>query len=366
MIKSFARNFAVFFKAQWDQYNALGQLLFVLALAAIANDAAISYQYGKSMTTLHAIGFAIVAVTFCLLPDISIKAWSEGQRKAGGALMLTCIPLGLVAYQSHIGYGAGVRLGDIQQTGFQHVKLETANASLKSEVANIDMWRKQLAELKEQNAELRKKHNGWSVSVDPVAMQAMADEMNTKIANETARGGCKSKCEQLKANKTALLTMIANVKAENDLTGRIDSTQRIIDGKGKAVADTGFVSSTVVNQNDTFAKLWNLWSGMDGEEAIKPTAVQRDVANTAMAGFASLAFMLCGPLLMLAAGLNRKGFADIAETARKAMGEIVRSNTASAPGSARIYRETVKEDPRAMNTLGDAANFLRARLGAAA
>lgn len=305
VISDLATGFVAFFKSQWNQYNTVGQFLWLLAIAAIANDAAISYQYGKSMTFFHASGFAIVAIAFCVLPDIAAKTWGEGRKWAGAGLMLACIPLGLVAYQSHIGYGAGVRLGDIQQTGFQHAKLETASASLKSEVGNLEMWRQQLADLKAQNAELRKKNNGWSVSVDPVAMQAMADEMDTKIANETSRGGCKTKCEQLKASKTALLTMIANVKSENDLTGRIEATQRIIDKKGVAVADTGFVSSTVVNQNDTFAKLWNLYNGVDGETAIKPTAVQRDVANTAMAGFASLAFMLCGPLLMLGAGLNR-------------------------------------------------------------
>lgn len=305
-VGSFAVAVCGFLKAQWNQYNALGQFLFVIALAAIANDAAISYQYGKSMTTLHAFGFAIVAVTFCVLPDIATKAWGEGRRKAGFWLMLACVPFGLVAYQSHIGYGAGVRLGDMQQTGFQHAKLETANEALKSEVANMGMWRTQLAELKAQNAKFREKNNGWATTVEPTALQAMADEMNTKIANETARGGCKAKCEKLMADKAAILTMVANAKEENDLTRRIEATQRIIDGKSRVIADTGYTSSTVVNQNDTFAKLWNIVNGVDGETAIKPTAVQRDVTNTAMAGFASLAFMLCGPVLMIAAGLNRR------------------------------------------------------------
>ena len=83
-----------FFKTQWAQYNALGQFLFILALAAIVIDASIAAQYGRSMSSLHAAGFAIVAICFCVLPDAAATEFRK--RNIGGAIALgvACIQVG--------------------------------------------------------------------------------------------------------------------------------------------------------------------------------------------------------------------------------------------------------------------------------
>jgi hypothetical protein len=311
-----------FFQRQWEQYTAVGQMLFVLALGALVVDAAISYQYGISMTTLHGYGFALLAIAFCVLPDIAALEFEKGSPKSGGWLAVACIPLGLVAYQSHIGYSAGVRLGDMQEAAFRHVKADNATASLTDERTNVKMWREQLADLKKRNADHAASNKGWLITVDPIAMQSQLAAMDTRIENEAKRVRCAQKCEELKTQRGQLAAMISAIKQENDLTSRIEATQRLIDSKTVAVAATPPGTSLVVNQNDTFAKLWNVATGVTASDAINPTAVQRDFVNTALSGTSSLAFMILAPLLMFAAGRNRKpgylGFQDMTTEPPKA------------------------------------------------
>ena len=310
-ISSVVTGTGTFLQTQWAQYNPLGQFMFILALLALGVDAGISWQYGASQTLFHAAGFALVAVAFCVLPDVAVQAKRAGNGGAAAGIALACVPLGLVAYQSHIGYSSAVRLGDMQQSGFKLAKLEDSRESLKSERTNIAMWRTQLEELKAKNKAHADKNGGWLTSVDPKAMQSQLDAMDMKIANEAKRVKCGTKCEDLKTQRGNLAALIANLKSENDLSEKIASTQAVIDTKTKVVADTGYHSSTVVNQTDTFAKLFNLvsmqmgWNAATAESAIRPTEVQRDVTNTAMAGTSSLAFMILAPVLMIAAGINR-------------------------------------------------------------
>lgn len=304
LIRSILTGVGTFFTTQWKQYNPLGQLLFVLALAALAVDASISYQYGKSMTTLHGYGFAIVAIAFCILPDVATTEWRKGGKAAAAGIAFACVPLGLVAYQSHIGYGAGVRLGDMQQTGFQHATLERENKLLASELSNLEMWRKRLSELIGENK--------WAATVTADALRAQLPGLNLAIDQEAAAGGCKSKCLAKTKQRDEVASRIRILEERTDLQRKIEATQRVVDKKTASVSGMGYHSSTVVNQNDTFAKLFNLagsflgYSTLTPDQAIKPTEVQRDVANTAMAGSASLAFMLAAPILMLGAGLNRR------------------------------------------------------------
>lgn len=306
MIRNVLRAIGGFIVSQWHQYTAFGQFLFILALAAISVDAAISFEYGYSMTLWHGAGFALVAIAFAVLPDAASMEWSKGKRAGAAFIGLACIPLGVVGYQSHVGYGSGVRLGDMQQTGFHQAKYEAVSDGLKSERANLDMWRQQLADLKKRNAELLERNHGFAIVVDPIAVKEQIAAADKAIALETARGGCKAKCQALMEKKAELLSRKASLEQENDLTSRIEATQRLVDGKAKAVADTGVKPSTVVNQNEAFARLWKVYNGAKPEDAIKADAVTAQFVNIAITGAGSLAFMLLAPLLTFAAGRNRK------------------------------------------------------------
>lgn len=285
-----------FMADQWKQFTPTGQLLYAMFIVAVLVDAGIAYQYGISMSGMHAAGFALVAVAFAVLPDIAAR---EVDRKAYGSaviIALVLLPLGVTSYQSHIGYGAGVRLGDMQATQVQADKVSVVRDSLTDERASLKMWREQLADLKARNAEHLKKNNGWLVTSDPIAMQSQLDAMDKRIANEAARVKCGAKCEALMSQRGQLAALIAGIKEENDLTGRIEKTQRIVDDKSKLAIDTKPKSSVIVNQNDALGQLWHLATGQ---------AVEATTVNLAATGNASLAFLALAPILGFAAGRNR-------------------------------------------------------------
>lgn len=308
--------------AYWRTFTPFGQLFLILGLGALIVDAGISFQYGITQTRLHAFGFALLAIFFAVLPDAAYREW-EGRRWINAiTLAILCIPIGTVAYYSHIGYGAGVRVGDIQETGVQNAKFDDARESLKSERTNLDLWRKQLADLKEQNA--------WAVSVTADGLRAQMSSSQKAIDLETAKGGCKAKCLALMQSKAALEARIATAEQVGDLTKRIEATQRIIDGKTVTAATTEFKKSSVVNQTNVGAQLWLALTGASADQAINPDQVTFSFVNIFIAGGGALAFMLMAPIGFFVAGRNRltdkKTAADVREAFRKTYVAACNSN----------------------------------------
>lgn len=294
---------------QWRQFTPTGQLLFVCGLVAIVVDAGIAYEYGITMSGLHAAGFALVALGLALFPD---QVWLAAERRdwwtatiLGAITGFALLP---VAYQTHVGYGAGIRLGDMQQTGFQHTKLEGAKNVLGNSRASLATFRTQEKILIEEREQI-KAGNPWVTATTADALRAEAKVLDERIAAEIAgkRGraaGCKKVCEQLQDEKKGVIGKIASIERLEGVTARlaeleasIKATQRVIDDKTAAVANTGYRSSTVVNQNDALGSLWKLFTGKEA---------QPDVVSLATTGSASLAFLLMAPAFILAAGRNRK------------------------------------------------------------
>lgn len=330
MIKRVLGAAAGFIVERWNEYTSFGQFLFLLACCAIIVDAGISWEYGISTTKWHAAGFALAAVAFAVLPDVSIMEAKKGNWVGALAIGVACIPLAVVALQSHLGYGSGVRLGDMQQTAFQHVKAENVAESLKSERANLEVMRAVMKSRREDNDRLRARNNGWAVTTKPEAMAAQVQALDKYIANEAARGGCKDKCQAKMKEKADVLALIEGIEKENDLTDKIKELQAKIDTKEKAVAETGYRSSETVNQVDTIAKLINIFRGVSADDAIKPTSAQREFTNIGTVGINSLGFMIMGVTLMAAAGMNRKPHIVAAWNAPIGTGTVVGDVT---PGS---------------------------------
>jgi predicted DNA-binding protein len=297
-MKASYRALKAFIVAWYDGYTSHGKFWLTLGIAALAVDAAISYQYGVSQTTLHGLGFALVAIFFALLPDAAYSEIEHRRIGSGIAMGCLCVPLGLVAFYSHLGYGAGVRVGDIQQTGVHNAKFEDTRESLKSDRANIDMWRKQLEELTTQNA--------WAATVKADSLRVQLETANKAIENETARRGCKAKCEAKMRERDAIAEKIGKVEQVESLTSRIEATQRIIDGKTKEASAATFKSSNVVNQTNVAAQVWKAMSGAKPEDAIAPDTVTTVFANLFIATGGSLAFMIMAPVGFFLAGRFRR------------------------------------------------------------
>lgn len=290
-MKAFARSY-------WDSFTPIGQFWLALGAVALFVDAAIAFEYGLTQTVLHAAGFGLCAVFFAFLPDQAALMWEQRKRLASLAVWTICIPLGAMAYWSHLGYGAGVRVGDIQQTGVQNNLHKAVKANADSERANLDAWKKQLATLMEANA--------WAATVKADGLRAQLESHDKAIELETARGGCKAKCLGLMKEKAKLEERIATVEQASDLTKRIEATQRILDTKLAKAEKTEFKSSSVVNQTTTAGQLYLAFSGAKPEDTLEPDRVTISYANILITAGGSLAFMLMAPLGFYVAGRNRK------------------------------------------------------------
>ena len=285
-----------FLSTQWRQYNLMGQVLWLAALIAIAVDAGIAYEFGSTLSYLHAAGFALVAFAFCILPDVAALEWRKGNKTAGGWIAAACVPLGFVAFMTHVGYSASIRVGDMQQAEVQNTTWKSQQEAVTEEKTNLEMWKAQLASLKEQNA--------WTATVTAEGLRAQLATADKKVELEGKRGGCKSKCLKLMEEKASLEGKIATAEKVDDLAKRIEATQRIIDGKRTVAASMDFKSSAAANHNDTLFKALHLVAAGDFREVVSMT--EREATNTGVMGLSSIAFLLLAPLFYLAAGLNRR------------------------------------------------------------
>lgn len=304
-----------FAKSYWDSFTPVGQFWLALGGVALFVDAAIAFKYGWTQTTLHAAGFALCAIFFAFLPDQAALMWEQRKRLASLAVWTICVPLGAMAYWSHLGYGAGVRVGDIQQTGVQNNIHKAVNKSVDSEEKNLENWRNQLAS-KERERDALRAANPWAAKTSPDALKAdianMEGDMlfarSKQCANVTLKDS-RSFCDRLTALRKQLgeFNQMNKIAADIDsLNGQIAGTQRVIDGKIKEAKGTEFKSSSVVNQVSVAGQLYLAFSGAKPEDTLEPDRVTTSYANILITAGGSLAFMLMAPLGFYVAGRNRK------------------------------------------------------------
>ena len=138
MIKTFIQN-------RYRSYTPDGKFWVTVGALVLMVDMAIAYCAGATVTIWHGLGFAGCALAFAFLPDAAYEEYGHGRYASALVLAVLCAPIGIQAYQQQLTYSAGMRTGDIQQTKVQNVKHETANAQVKSEKANLEHLRGQLA-----------------------------------------------------------------------------------------------------------------------------------------------------------------------------------------------------------------------------
>ena len=297
------RSLATLFGRYWLAHNTTGRIWLTMGMIALIVDAALCYQYGITQTVWHGIGFAVVALFFSQLPDGAYSEYAKGNHVAGLVLGALCLPLGAVAYQSHIGYGAGVRLGDIKKAMIQDARYEGAQDTAKENATNLAMWRKQLADLRDANA--------WTATVTADALRAKLPGLDLAIQLEAKRGGCGRLCEAKTRERDAINAQLAIAEQTSDLSKRIDATQRLVDGARTKAATTEAGMSSVAMQTDANTQLFGVvraaWTGEPLETALKTTEQSAKLANLIITAAGSLAFMLMAPIGFFMAGRNRMG-----------------------------------------------------------
>lgn len=314
-----------FAKSYWDSFTPIGQFWLALGAVALFVDAAIAFKYGLTQTVLHAAGFGLCAVFFAFLPDQAALMWEQRKRFASLAVWAICIPLGAMAYWSHLGYGAGVRVGDIQQTTAHNNMHKAVNKGVESEEKNIETWRGQLV-TKEKDRDAMKTANPWAAKTSPDALKAeianMEGDMIFKRSKECANvtlPDSRKFCDALAKLKGQLGEFGRMNKIADEiekLNGQIEATQRVIDKKVADASAVKFQSSSVVNQTSVAGQLYLAYMGASPEETLDPDRVTISYANIIITAGGSLAFMLMAPLGFYVAGRNRKSDSDIAQTAR--------------------------------------------------
>ena len=310
MIKATMTAIGGFFRTQWNQYTSFGQFLWVLALFAMVIDAGIAWEYGYSMSFLHAAGFAVVALAFAILPDVASMEWSKGKRAAAFGIGLACVPLAVVAYQSHIGYGSAIRIGDIQQASVHNAKFDDKRddaKKLNEKIAFLEQRRTKLDE--EMNALVNTKVGDWAISVRPSSAAELQGAIDAKTLGrdqEAKRGSCKGRCLARQQELGHLQALQAKAKEVETNESLHVATLNALANARNEVETTAFRSDVATNQTDVFAKLANFAIGGVNADALNVSAAQREVTNTAIMGAASLAFLILAPILNFAAGRNRK------------------------------------------------------------
>jgi hypothetical protein len=230
-----------------DNLTYLRRISLYVGVIGLIVAAAMTFKFGSSMSLLHAIGLCLLTVAGSVIWPVIKHTWDS--RSFQTWAMVACGVMFLsVEYFSHLGYTVGTRVGETQQVGVHNAKFEDTRESLKSDRANLEIWKKQLADLSAQAP--------WAASVKAEAMRGELEAMEKAIELETARGGCKSKCQRLMAKKGDLETRIGTIETANDLNKRIEATQRVIDEKTEKASKATYESSAVVNQVNFVAQMW--------------------------------------------------------------------------------------------------------------
>lgn len=324
---------AALIAAYWSAHNVRGRIWLTLGTLALVVDAALCYQYGITQTTWHGIGFAVVAIVFSQLPDGAYEEWKKGNTIAAVVLGILCVPLGAVAYQSHIGYGAEVRYGDIKEASIQQTAYDDARGQVEDNSANLKMWKEQLSKLQGDNA--------WVATVTADGLRSELDTAAEAIRQEEARGGCGPKCMAKMKERDAISAKIATAEQASDLTKRIEATQRLVDKYREASAHTQAGMSSVAMQTDANTQLFGLiraaWTGESPEKAMKVTESSAKITNLLITALGSLGFMIMAPVGFFMAGRNRR---DVVEPSEDIWDRQAKRNAAKYEGLADIASRT--------------------------
>jgi hypothetical protein len=260
-------------------FNTIKKIFLGIGCIALLVSCVMTWKFGNSFSFIHGVGLVTVtlAAAFLFPAKRMITEMGVGRFGQGALAVVGCFLIALELF-ADLGYTIGMRDKQIVESGAQTVAYNTVQENMISEKANLDMWRKQLADLKSQNA--------WAATVTATGLRAQLESAQKAIDLEAARKGCKTKCLELMKQKGSLEERIATLERTDDLAKRIEATQRILDRKVEAAPATKIGHSTVKAQVDFVSKGYLLAFGDgDAKSALNPDAVTMTVADWVI-GFA--------------------------------------------------------------------------------
>lgn len=294
-------------KRHWSKYNAFGQIALTLGVLAMIVDVAISFKYGWSQTFFHGLGFGLVALFMAVTPDWAYREVESKRYISAAVMTCLCFPfLAFVAFCSHLGYSASVRVGDIQQANVTNAVYDDGRKAITDAEAEVAMWKGRIDKVIEQMP--------WAATVTADGLRAGLASAEKAIEDEANNGGCKAKCKKRMDEKADLESKIASLEQRRKYEDELKGSLAKLEQARTTASKSKFESSTVANQTNTFAQVGQLFkASMDGnyDDALKPSSVWVTVANLLMATGGSIAFLMMAPLGIFVAGRNRRN--DVAD-----------------------------------------------------
>jgi hypothetical protein len=283
-------------------FHTLRKVFLGVGIAGLIVSVTMVYKFGSSMSGLHAIGLALTTIACAFMfPAI------EFVKRIGmtwGARVLTGVACGFFALElfAHVGYTVGQRTHSTDEAIAQTVVYDNRQEQLASNKQNLAMWRDQLAKLQADNA--------WTATVKADGLRASLDSATKAIELEEQRGGCKAKCLGLMRQKADLENRIATVELREDLTKRIEATQRLVDKHTETAVETKKGFSPVKAQTDFVSQIYLLATTSEAEKALKPDNVTLTVSQILIGFMLALGMTVLSPAAFYIAFCKADALAD--------------------------------------------------------
>lgn len=228
-----------------NDISTIRKMALCVGIPALIVAVVMTFQFGHAMSLAHGLILGLLTVAGSIIwpyvKHVSNDRLAANLFRTIGAVFLA------VELFSHLGYTVGTRVIEAEGTDVVNAVYTNNQAATKDDEKNLDMWRTQLSELQAKQP--------WVATVKADGLRSQVETATKAIANETARGGCKSKCEARMRDRDAISERIATIEQAEDLGKRIEATQRILDGKRTTANKTEFHSSSVKAQTNFVAQL---------------------------------------------------------------------------------------------------------------
>lgn len=291
-------------REMFGELSLWGKFWLTIGLGTLAAAAAMSYDFGSSVSFKHALFLALLSIVTAFAPEAAYRQWKLGAKGPAIAIAVICAPMFMIEFYSHAGFTAGLRGHNITDAKIQNVKYDMAGDEVSEGKASLKMWTERLSRLETEHA--------WSATVTAEALRAQLPPLEVSLkreANNCGRRRCtvpdegKGPAWQLLAKQKAdIEAKIALAEEKADLTKKIEATKRILADRREKAAHTEFKHSAVDHQNQFLAKA----VALIGSGSLEPSDLTSEAAQQSV----NLAMAIAGTGLpafaLFIAGLYRR------------------------------------------------------------
>lgn len=224
--------------------------LFWVGCAALVVAVLMTVEFGRSMSALHAGAMGLLTVLAALMwPEID-RLWRTKRYGVAGFLGALGVVFVAVELFSHIGYTVGHRVRDTEETGVQNARFQMAGDEVADGQRNLAMWRTHLEKLQAEQP--------WVATVSADGLRAELANLEgdfifkrSKQCTDVTLPDSRKHCDRV----AEVRTRIGLAEAKDDLTKKIEATQRLVSSGREKARSTEFRSSKIVSQTKFVSQL---------------------------------------------------------------------------------------------------------------